>query len=349
MLDENQCWQAVESRTARPDRPFFYGVRSTKIYCRPACPARRPDRSKVEFFADAAEAEAAGFRACLRCRPCETAMLAEKVASACRYIETHLKETVNLAVLSTQAGLSPAHFQRVFRRMAGVSPREYAAACRAGQFKTHLKNGEPVTSALMDAGYGSTSRLYEQSPLGMTPTQYKRGGEMTITYTLADTPLGKMLVAATAKGICAVTLGEGDAELEASLAKEFPSATLTRDDSGLAEWKETLEQHLAGQPHLDLPLDVRATAFQRRVWQELQTIPSGETRSYTQIAEALGSPTAARAVARACASNPVALVVPCHRVVRGDGSLSGYRWGVGRKQALLDREKQEKGKPPGTQ
>lgn len=350
-LDEDKCWQAVENRAVLPDLPFFYGVRSTKIYCRLDCPARRPQRSQVQFFADAGDAEAAGFRACLRCRPRESAVLAGVIASVCRYMETHLEETMNLITLSTQANLSPAHFQRVFRRVVGVSPREYAAACRTQNFKAQLKNGQSVTSALMDAGYGSTSRLYEQSPLGMTPTQYKRGGgDMTVTYTLADTPLGKMLVAATAKGICAVTPGDTETELEAALVREFPAARLTRDDSGLAEWKETLERHLAGsQPHLDLPLDVRATAFQRRVWQELRSIPSGETRSYAQVAEALGIPTAARAVASACASNPVALAVPCHRVVRGDGSLSGYRWGVQRKQAILEREKQEKESPPGPQ
>ncbi len=342
-LDEDKCWQAVESRTLLPDTPFFYGVRSTGVYCRPSCPARRPRRSQVQFFAGPDAAEAAGFRACLRCRPRETAAPAETVEAVCRYIETHLDEVLNLATLSAQAGLSQSHLQRVFRRTAGVSPREYAAACRSECFKAQLQNGEPVMSALVEAGYGSTSRLYAQPPLGMTPTEYKRGGKhMAVTYALTDTPLGRMLVAATAKGVCAVTLGDTDTELQAALTQEFPSATLTQDNSGLAEWVQMLVQHLAGeQPHLDLPLDVRATAFQRRVWRELQAIPSGETRSYTQVAEAVGSPGGARAVASACASNPVALAVPCHRVVRGDGSLSGYRWGTQRKQALLEREKSE--------
>ncbi len=343
-LDENKCWQAVETRAAVPEMPFFYGVRSTKIYCRPNCPARRPMRGQVQFFVNSDAAEAAGFRACLRCRPRETAARADAIAAVCRYIKAHLDEDLSLTALSAQVDLSPAHFQRIFRRIVGVSPREYAAACRAEQFKEHLRSGEPVTAALVDAGYGSTSRLYERSPLGMTPTAYMRGGErISITYTLSDTPLGRMLVAATLNGVCAVTLGDTDAELEAALVREFPVAGLTRDsDNYLAEWVAALVRHLGGkQPHLDLPLDVRATAWQRRVWQELQAIPFGETRSYTQIAEAVGKPTAARAVASACASNPVALLVPCHRVVRGDGGLSGYRWGVGRKHALLEREKKE--------
>ena len=345
-LDENKLWRAVETRAALPDTLFFYGVRSTKIYCRPDCPARRPRRDQVQFFADPDAAEADGFRACLRCRPRERAMHADAITMVCRYIETHLGEVLDLATFSAQAYLRPAHFQRVFRRVVGVSPREYAAACRTEQFKAQVRNGEPVMSALIEAGYGSTSRLYEKSSaqLGMTPTEYKRGGtHLKVTYTLTDTPLGTLLVAATAKGVCAVTLGDTEAELEAALVREFATAALTRDNGSLAEWIGMLVRHLAGGlPHLDLPLDVRATAFQRRVWQELQTIPSGETRSYTQVAEAIGSSGAARAVARACASNPVALAVPCHRVVRGDGSLSGYRWGTQRKQALLEREKGQK-------
>jgi len=357
-LSEDECWQAVQSRETSLSEPFFYAVRSTKIYCRPSCPSRRPNRVQVEFFAVPEDAEAAGYRACLRCRPRRAAAQAEAIAGACRsienHIENHLDEALDLTTLSALTGLSPAHFQRVFRRMAGVSPREYAAACRMAQFKDSLQSGAAVTSALVEAGYGSTSRLYEQAPaqLGMTPTAYRRGGEnMSIAYTITATPLGQMLVAATPKGICTITLGDSDLELEAALRREYPAAAITPDEAGaedkagMAEWVAALVRHLAGQqPALDLPLDVRATAFQRRVWQELQAIPYSETRSYTQVAEAIGRPLAARAVARACASNPVALAVPCHRVVRGSGELSGYRWGVPRKQALLEREKLEREK-----
>ncbi len=342
-LSEDQCWQAVQSREENLNSPFFYAVRSTKIYCRPSCPSRRPRRDQVAFFLAPDDAEAAGYRACLRCRPREAAAQAETVAGACRYIESHLDEALDLLTLSAQAGLSPAHFQRVFRRLTGVSPREYAAACRLKQFKHGLQGGETVSCALVDAGYGSTSRLYEQSPaqLGMTPTAYRRGGEsILIAYTITATPLGQMLVAATGRGICAITLGDSDSELETALRREFPAAAIIEDKAGMADWVAALVRHLTGeQPDLCLPLDVRATAFQRRVWQELQAISYGETRSYAQVAEAIGRPTAARAVARACASNPVALAVPCHRVVRGSGELSGYRWGVPRKQALLEQEK----------
>ena len=342
-LNEDECWQAIQSRDAFSTASFFYAVRSTGIYCRPLCPARRPGRNQVQFFLCPDAAEDAGFRACLRCRPREEDARAGAVGNACRYIEAHLDEALDLAALSKFAGLSPQHFQRTFKQVAGVTPREYAAACRLAQFKGRLKDGEAVTSALVDAGYGSTSRLYESAAvhLGMTPTAYRRGGDKAaIVYTTTATPLGQMLVAATGKGLCAITLGESDPDLEAALRREYPAAQITRDAGGLSDWVEALVRHLEGkQPELALPLDVRATAFQRRVWQELQAIPYGETRSYTQIAEAIGRPTAARAVAQACASNPTALAIPCHRVVRGDGSLSGYRWGVPRKQALLAREK----------
>lgn len=340
-LNEDHCWQAVLTRTHAED--FVYAVRSTGIYCRASCPARRPGRDQVRFFTTADDAESAGFRACLRCRPREAAANAEAITRVCRYIESHQDETLRLEVLSALAGLSPQHFQRTFRKSVGVTPRHYADACRLGEFKAKMKNGAAVTSALIDAGYGSTSRLYERAPeqLGMTPTKYRRGGQgASVAYTTADTSLGRLLVAATDKGVCAITLGETDDELEAGLRAEYPAATLTRDDAHLHAWVEALIRHLAGkQPALSLPLDIRATAFQRRVWQELQAIPYGDTRSYSQVAAAIGQPNAARAVARACATNPVALAVPCHRVVRGDGSLSGYRWGVARKQALLTQER----------
>jgi AraC family transcriptional regulator of adaptative response/methylated-DNA-[protein]-cysteine methyltransferase len=239
--------------------------------------------------------------------------------------------------------MSRYHLQRVFKRIVGVSPREYREALRVGQFKARVKKGESVTSAMYEAGYGSSSRLYETSNqrLGMTPAAYRRGGRgATISYTIADCPLGRLLVAGTEKGVCAVRLGDSDQELEAALRSEYPAAQIRRDDKSLGEWVGALVKHLRGKhPRLDLPLDVQATAFQWSVWQKLKEIPYGSTRSYSEVARAIGRPTAVRAVARACATNPVALVIPCHRVVREDESLGGYRWGIERKQALLDREK----------
>lgn len=244
--------------------------------------------------------------------------------------------------MSSHVGVSPYHLQRTFKRVMGITPRQYAEAYRLGQLKTRLKEGDNVTRALYDVGYGSSSRLYERagSELGMTPAAYGRGGPQTrIGYTIVDCQLGRLLVAATERGICAVSLGDADTALEAVLAEEYPASQIGRDDGKLGEWVGAILSYLGGQlPHLDLPLDIKATAFQRRVWQELQSIPYGSTRSYSQIASALGQPKAARAVAQACASNPVALAIPCHRVVREDGNLGGYRWGVERKEALLSRE-----------
>jgi AraC family transcriptional regulator of adaptative response/methylated-DNA-[protein]-cysteine methyltransferase len=266
------------------------------------------------------------------------------VREACRYIEANLEGPLTLAALAAHLGQSPGHLQRVFKRVTGISPREYADACRLGRLKTRLKERTTVTTAMYEAGYGSSSRLYERaaSQLGMTPATYQRGGGgMRLRYTVTDCPLGRLLLAATERGVSAVSLGDDDGALVESLRREYPLAEVTRDDAGLGEWLRDLLEHLHGrQPHLDLPLDVRATAFQRRVWQELQAIPYGSTRSYAEIARRLGRPTATRAVARACATNPVSVVIPCHRVVREDGGLGGYRWGLERKQKLLEREKQ---------
>jgi AraC family transcriptional regulator of adaptative response/methylated-DNA-[protein]-cysteine methyltransferase len=267
----------------------------------------------------------------------------ELVRRVCRYIETHLEDSLTLRTLSRLAGVSPCHFQRLFKQIAGITPRQYVDACRLGVLKSRLKKRRTVTMAMIEAGYGSSSRLYERasSQLGMTPATYQRGGPATtIRYALADCALGRLLLAGTERGICAVYLGDSDAPLEAELAREFPAAARQRDDAELKAWVSALVKHLDGrQPHLDLPLDVRATAFQWRVWQELRAIPYGSTRSYSDIARALGQPSAVRAVARACATNPVSVVIPCHRVVREDGGLGGYRWGLERKQALLDQEK----------
>jgi len=350
VADEERCWRAVAERDAVWDGQFVYAVRSTGIYCRPSCTSRLPRRSQVVFYPLPEVAEQCGYRPCRRCRPHQAIAgdpHVERVRRTCRYIETHLEGSLTLDTLSDQEGLSSFHLQRVFKRIMGITPRQYADACRLGVLKTRLKERRTVTMAMLEAGYGSSSRLYERasSHLGMTPATYQRGGRATqIRYTLTACPLGRLLLAGTERGICAVYLGDSDAKLESELSSEFPAAEVRREDDGLSAWAGELVNHLSGQqPHLDLPLDVRATAFQWRVWQALQAIPYGQTRSYSEIARALGQPTAARAVARACATNPVSLVIPCHRVVREDGSLGGYRWGLDRKQALLDHEKEANG------
>jgi AraC family transcriptional regulator of adaptative response/methylated-DNA-[protein]-cysteine methyltransferase len=260
----------------------------------------------------------------------------------CRYIEAHSDESPTLADLGAHVGLSPSHLQRTFKRIVGITPRQYLETCRIERLKAQLKEGDDVTTALYEVGYGSTSRLYEKAPgrLGMTPGTYRRGGKgMHIRYTIVNCPLGRLLVGATEKGICAVSLGDSDGELEAALHGDYPEASISCDQEGLGEWVVALLDYLDGrQPHLDLPLDVQATAFQSMVWQELRAIPYGDTRTYSDVAEAIGRPKAVRAVARACATNRVSLIIPCHRVVRKDGSLGGYRWGLDRKQELLDRE-----------
>ena len=343
--DNDVFWQAVLSRDARFDGRIFFGVRSTGIYCRPSCPARRPRREQVVFFRIPEAAESAGFRSCRRCHPRIAATAdpqIEMVRHACRYIEDHIDMPPTLEALGAHTGVSPYHLQRVFKRVAGITPHQYAEACRLSKFKTRVKKGDSVTGAMYDAGYGSSSRLYERAPsqLGMTPADYRRGGKGTrISYTMVGCSLGRLLVAATAKGVCAVRLGDSDAALEADLLSEYPAADVRRDDEGLSTWVEQLLNHIEGaRPHLDLPLDVQATAFQWSVWDKLREIPYGDTRSYSEIARAIGRPSATRAVARAIATNPVALVVPCHRVIREDRSLGGYRWGVERKQALLEKE-----------
>ncbi len=338
-------WQAVLSRDSGSDGAFVFAVRSTGIYCKPSCPARRPRRENVVFFSLAKAAEEAGFRACQRCRPQEAALSnpqVELVQRICRYIEIHSEEPLTLATLSKQMYVSPYHLQRIFKRVVGVTPRQYIQAQRIEHLKMQIKEGEAVTQALYDVGYGSSSRLYEQAPeqLGMTPTTYRDGGKgMHIHYTIVDCPLGCLLVAATERGICAVQLGDSDAGLASTLSEEYPAATIQRDGANLGQEVDAILRHLNGeQPHLDLPLDIQATAFQRRVWEELRAIPYGKTRSYSKIAQSLGDSKKARAVAQACAANPVALIIPCHRVVHEDGTRGGYHWGVERKQRLLAQE-----------
>src|SRR5580700_3317784 len=348
-------WKAVQSRDRGADGAFVYAVRSTGIYCRPSCPSRKPRREQVVFFPLPEAAEQKGFRACQRCRPRATRLhdpRSEAVAAVCRQIEAQIrtedddsKSRLTLTALSAGAGMGPHQLERAFRRVMGITPRQYADAQRMRRLKSSLKKGDDVTTALYEAGYSSSSRLYERSPLqlGMTPATYRQGGAgMQIHYTIVDSPLGRLLVAATDRGISALYLGERDSPLKAALQKEYPRAEIDDDSSGsknLKQWVNKVLAHLRGkEPHLDLPTDVQATAFRRRVWEELKRIPYGAIRTYGEVARAIGHPTAIRAVARACATNPVSVVVPCHRVVRADGNLAGYRWGLERKRALLEHE-----------
>lgn len=339
--DEHTRWQAVQDRDPNADGAFVVAVESTGIYCRPSCPSRRPRRENVRFFAEPVLAERAGFRPCKRCRPRETHQHIELARRACRMIDGHPDGIPTLAELGAELAVSPHHLQRTFKRVMGISPRQYAEARRLERLKSGLREREDVTGTIYDAGFGSSSRLYEQAhdQLGMTPRTYQRGGKnMSIRYAIVDSPLGRLLVGTTDRGVCAVSLGSDDEHLEAELAAEYPAASIARDDT-ITPWITTILDHLEGRSYrLDLPLDIQATAFQRQVWQELRAIPYGETRSYGEVAEAVGSPNAVRAVAGACAANPAALVIPCHRVVRSDGTTGGYRWGADRKTALLERE-----------
>lgn len=333
---DDERWRAVLARDRRLDGTFVYAVRSTGIYCRPSCASRRPRRTQVTFFPIPEAAEREGYRACLRCRPAEAQSADPAVAlvrDACRAIESG-------AVLATR----PQQLARAFKRVLGITPKQYADARRVARFKQELKRRKRVSPALYEAGYSSSSRVYERTheQLGMTPATYARGGAgIGIAYVTVPTSLGRLLVAATERGVCRVMLGDNAEALEADLLSEFHTARVVQDKSGqLAGWVGAILAYLdAREPHLDLPLDIRATAFQRRVWQELQKIPFGKTRSYAEVARRIGQPKATRAVARACATNPAALIIPCHRVVRDDGGLGGYRWGLERKRALLNQEK----------
>ena len=348
--NNDRRWQAVVDRNPALDGQFVFAVSSTGVYCRPSCAARRPRRENVQFFAAPMEAEAAGYRACLRCHPKSLGgNQSDGVKAICRFIEQHLDEPLTLDRLGQEFHQSPFHLQRRFKAALGIPPREYADSCRLRLLKRNLQAGESVTSAMYGAGYGSSSRLYERtaSQLGMTPDKYRRGAiAAAIRYTCADSPLGRMLIAATDRGICAIQFARTDGELMEGLKREFPFAVRKLDDGGLKAWVtaliETMGGHMrgrmSGKNHDSLPLDIRATAFQRRVWTYLQSIPFGKTESYKEVAKGIGRPTAARAVARACATNPVAVAIPCHRVVREDGSMGGYRWGIERKRNLLGME-----------
>jgi AraC family transcriptional regulator of adaptative response/methylated-DNA-[protein]-cysteine methyltransferase len=343
-IDESR-WDLVVRHDRTADGTFVYAVSSTGVFCRPSCSSRRPRRDRVTFFDTPADAVQAGYRACLRCRP-ERAAAADpwidKIQRACVYL-ANVDGHPALATLARRLGGSPYHLQRNFKRIVGVTPREYADACRLRTVKARLRQGADVTAAMFDAGYGSSSRFYERAApkLGMRPATYRRGGADTaIRFAIVASPLGRLLVAATSRGVCSIAMAASDRDLEAGLAREYPAATITPDQGGLTQWTKQILSHLDGtQPRLDLPLDVRATAFQWQVWQALAAIPYGQTRTYGDVAAAIGRPRAVRAVARACATNPVALAVPCHRVVAAGGAVSGYRWGVGRKKALLQRER----------
>ena len=341
---EDSRWQAVLGRDGASDGKFVFAVSSTGIYCRPSCPSKRPKRENVTFFRQPQEAEIAGFRACLRCRPKAIAgnPRQELIKAVCRYIEQHLDEPVTLARLEEEFNQSPFHLQRTFKAVLGITPKEYADSCRMRGFRQKLKAGHSVTRAMHDAGYSSTSRLYSRtaSELGMEPAKYRRGAIATpIRYSFTESPIGRMLIAATDKGICSIQFADSEEELEQGLKQEFPFALRRRDDDGMANLAGQVGQRMSGaESSTSLPLDIQATAFQRRVWSHLQSIAFGKTQSYSQVAKAIRRPSAVRAVARACATNPVAIAIPCHRVLRSNGDLGGYRWGIGRKKALLEME-----------
>ena len=339
-------WRALVSRDLTADGAFVYGVTSTGIYCRPSCPSRRPRKGGVLYFSGPDEAERAGYRACRRCRPQDPASpLVTKVQRARQWVDEHPGATPSLKWLARVAGTSPWHLQRSFKRLFGVSPREYAAARRVGKLKRELRSETRLAEVGYEAGFGSPSRLYDAAggALGMTPSAYRQGGaHEDIHYGIIRTSIGFVLVARTARGICRVSIGDTAAPLESALEREFPQASITRDDGGLkTEVAAVVSSLQSDQPQLSIPIDVLATAFQRRVWQALQRIPRGQTRTYGEVAASIGEPRAARAVARACATNPVALVIPCHRVVPASGGTGGYRWGAERKAQLLKAERSE--------
>jgi AraC family transcriptional regulator, regulatory protein of adaptative response / methylated-DNA-[protein]-cysteine methyltransferase len=337
-------WAAVVARDRGADGTFYYSVATTGVYCRPSCGSRRPNPRNVRFYETTAEAARAGFRPCRRCRPDRPPLEqvhAARVAEACRLIET-AEKTPALAALAKRAGLSPYHFHRVFKATTGVTPKAYAAAHRAKRVRDELTGSRTVTEAIYDAGFNSASRFYETSGqfLGMTPTDFRAGGaDMEIRFAVGQCALGSVLVAQSARGVCAILLGDDPDALVRDLQDRFPRATLL---GGEAAFEQTVARVIAfveaPARGLDLPLDVRGTAFQQRVWAALRQIPAGSTASYAEIASRIGAPNGSRAVAQACGANPLAVAIPCHRVVRTDGSLSGYRWGVQRKQDLLARE-----------
>ncbi len=346
VTENDDRWAAITARNSAADGAFYYSVKTTGVYCRPSCAARLARPENVRFHTTRADAEQAGFRPCKRCKPDQLSLLeqyAAKITEACRNIEA-AESVPSLNELAKQTGMSTYHFHRVFKQITGLTPRQYAAAHREQRLRNEIARSATVTLAILDAGYNSSGRFYEKSNevLGMTPTRYRAGGtHMEIRFAIGECSLGAILVAQSERGVCAIFLGDDPDELARHLQDRFPRASLIGGDS---EFEQLIARVVgfveAPRIGLDLPRDVRGTAFQQRVWQALREIPVGETASYTAIASRIGVPSAVRAVAQACAANALAVVIPCHRVVRNDGALSGYRWGVERKRALLDKEAQ---------
>jgi AraC family transcriptional regulator of adaptative response/methylated-DNA-[protein]-cysteine methyltransferase len=340
-------WEALQRRDPQAEGKFVYSVDSTGVYCRPTCASRLALRKHVRFFDRCEAAEQAGFRPCKRCCPNQASLRqknADAVARVCQLIEA--SETVQpLKTLAASVGLSPSHFSRTFKELTGLTPRQYASGCRTGKVKAELRSAPSVTDAMYGAGYSSSGRFYEQASglLGMRPGEYREGGRgVLIRYAVAPCALGLVLVAGTERGICSVRFADERAQLERELRQDFPKAILEAADGQVGEWVAAIVADIDGPGRgldsIELPLDIAGTAFQQRVWQTLRTIPLGQTLNYGQVAERIGQPAAVRAVARACAANPVAVLVPCHRVIKASGEISGYRWGVGRKRLLLRRE-----------
>jgi AraC family transcriptional regulator of adaptative response/methylated-DNA-[protein]-cysteine methyltransferase len=339
--DRTTAWRAVQERDRSFDGQFVYAVHSTRVFCRPSCSSRRPTKSRVEFFSSASDAERAGYRACKRCRPASSVVssIDRAVARASDYIRRHADGPVTLATLAREVGVSAFHLQRAFKRALGLSPREYHDAERRRILASRLRGGDTVSRATYEAGFGSSSRVYERS-MGMTPAAIRKGGAgQRIQYGIVDCPLGRLLVAYTERGVCSVAIGDDDRALERAFRADFSEAEIHAAGPAIHEWITAIVRSVQGTGSgAAIPLDAQGTAFQWRVWNALQQIPRGTTLSYSDVAKRIGQPSAVRAVARACATNPVALVIPCHRVVREDGDLGGYRWGIERKRALLQSE-----------
>ena len=353
--DDKICWQAMQERDAAYDGQFIYGVITTGIYCRPSCSSRLAKRENVRFFLNSREAEDAGLRACLRCRPTDKTPqqeLKEQMRKLADYIEVHADESLPLSKLAKVFALSPYYIQRSFKAVIGVSPKEYQNAARLKTFKSSLKSGDDIAGAIFEAGFGSSSRVYEQTDgrLGMTPSAYRAGGKgETIAYAVRKTSLGPLMMAATGRGVCFVHFGKSASELIGNLKNEYPNAKLKKSLSETSPelnlWIDALDHHISNNgPRPGLPLDLNGTAFQMRVWQFLMSIKEGDVVSYTEVAKGIGSPKAVRAAASACAANNIAVLIPCHRVLRSDGSLGGYRWGVQRKRVLIDAERARSGR-----
>ena len=345
-FNEAEYWQAVQSRNADYDNRFFYGVMTTGVYCRPSCPSRGAKRENVRFFKKTSEAEAAGLRPCLRCHPTEDSPTSVLMAEVAHYIKAHADESISLSRLSKKFGQSASHLQKSFKNHHGISPKEFQNATRLKRLKDALKAGDDISGAIYEAGYGSVSRVYEQvdGRIGMTLSAYRDGGKgEKIAYAIRNTALGTIIMAATDRGVCFIHFGDNEETLREILSKEYPQAQIIQssatDTPELNLWIEALDHHLShNAPRPDIPLHLNGTVFQMRVWQFLMSVPEGDVKSYSEVAQGIGSPKAIRAAATAIASNNIAVLIPCHRILRSDGSLGGYRWGLVRKRTLIDQE-----------